>query len=459
MNLYVEAAQSRGANNAACLLPTPGFTAWSTVSNVVSRGSIVANGRLFFVFGGGFYEFSSTAVSTKWGTVVQDANPAQLAYNGKVGGQVGIASGGNVYSFTLATNTFAGPHFGGATTTMLAFADGYGLAFDATTGKVYLSALNDFTTWSLGTFFQRSKFPDPWQTMFVDPNGLIWMIGSETFEVWYDTGTGTQPWAPLSGLYGRHGIGASFAFGSSAQGSFWLARNAEGGTYIVTTRGADPQSIGTYAVDAAIAGYVRSSRVTDAELLLYHDQGHTFANFAFPSAMRTWTFDAEQKMWAERGLFNSAIGDYGLWAPRVHADCFGKHFVGDRTTGTVWVMDTAVSTDVDGQGIRRLRRSPALTNEGAREPIDKIRLLMDVGLGTATGQGSDPQALMRMSTDFGRTWGNEHRASIGRIGEYFRRVEWNRLGAPDSATVEIVWSDPSPVRVTDAWVNPKERAA
>ena len=465
VNLLVEKAQARGARNPeGALLSTPGFAAWSSgTTDVGARALSVAASRLFGVIGGGFYEFSSTGVATRYGSVAQDSNPAQLVYNGTVGGQLGIASGGSIYTFTLSTNTLAGPHFGAVTTTMLNFADGFGLAFAQGTGRVYLSTLNDFSTWSAGTFFQRSKFPDPWQTMFVDANGLIWLIGTETFEVWYNTGTGTQPWAVLSGLYGRYGIEAPFAYSVSALGQFWLARSPDGGTVPVTTRGSTPQPITTYAVEKALADYRRSGSIANAELFTYYDQGHTSPIFSFPTQDATWAYDVEGQSWAERGQWDSPTQAYKVWAPRVHADCFNKHLVGDRTTGTIWEMDTAYATDVDGSGIRRMRITPCLSDEQKREPINRVQLLMDVGLGLGSGQGSDPQAIMQVSDDFGKTYGNELWRSIGRMGEFRTPVTWDRLGANPSTVLKFVFSDPVPIRITDAYFNnledPARRAA
>ena len=459
VNLFVEKAQARGARNPeGALLGTPGFRAWSSsgVTHVGARGAAVAAGRFFQVIGAGFYEFSDTGAPTLRGTVATDSNPAQLVYNGTVGGQLGIASGGSIYSFTLSSNTFAGPHFGAVTTTMLNFADGFGLAFAQGTGRVYLSTLNDFTAWSAGTFFQRSKFPDPWQTMFVDANGLIWMIGSETFEVWYNTGTGTQPWAVLSGLYGRYGIEAPFAYSVSALGQFWLARSPDGGVVPVSTRGSVPQPISTYAVEKAFQDYRRSGSIANAGLFSYHDQGHTFPIISFPTQDATWGYDVQGQSWAERGQWDSARGDYDVWAPCTHADCFGKHLVGDRTTGTIWEMDTTFATDVDGTGIRRLRRTPGLTAEQQRIPIDQLQLLMDVGLGTVTGAGSDPQAMLRVSNDYAHTWSNGRRAGIGRIGEFRKRVTWTRLGAGADNVLEFTFSDPVPIRIVDAYLNNAE---
>lgn len=459
VNLFVESTQSQTAKTVAALMPTPGYQRWSAagVTEVGSRGAVVANGRLFFLIGAKLYEFSMTGVPTARGTVVQDANLGQLVWNGVIGGQLGICSGGNVYSYDLTTNTLSGILLTGGYT-HLCYAKGYGLALNPTTGKVNLSNLNNLSVWGAGTFFQRSNFADPWQAMWSDSSALVWLVGTESFEVWsLSNPSSTQPFAPLSGLSGRFGIAAPFAYGVSGVGMVWIARNGpEGGAIPVWTQGSSPQAVGTYAVNTAIAGYLKTAKISDAELLMYHDAGHTFANIAFPSAPHTWALDLEARGWAERGKWNSLNGSYELWTPRVHADCFGKHLVGDRTTSAIWEMSTAFATETDGTGIRRLRRTPGTTQEGKRIPINRLFLLMDTGV---ADQNIDPIATMRMSTDGGRTFGNERQASYGKVGRYQQRVYWDRCGAPEFPVVECTWSSLAPVRVVNAYYNNMEEAA
>ena len=43
-------------------------------------------------------------------------------------------------------------------------------------------------------------------------------------------------------------------------------------------------------------------------------------------------------------------------------------------------------------------------------------------------QGVDPQVMLRFSDDGGHTWSNERWASMGRIGQYSKRVIFRRLG-------------------------------
>src|SRR5262249_43575360 len=136
-----------------------------------------------------------------------------------------------------------------------------------------------------------------------------------------------------------------------------------------------------------------------------------------------------------------------------------KHLVGDRTTGSIWWMDTNFATDTDGQGIRRLRRTPHFNNEHKRIPIDQVELLMDVGLGLQSGQGSDPQVMFRVSGNGGRTWSNQRQRSAGRIGEWGHRVYWPRLGGSADTVVEFSFSEPIPWRIVDAFINNAEKVA
>lgn len=460
MNLYVERAQAQAAKGRAALMSIPGFQPWtaaSTVSDVGGRAQLVASDRFFALMGGGFYEFDVNGTPTKWGTIAQNANPGQMAYNGVVGGQLLINSGGNAYTFVLATNTFAAVAALAGKVTHIGYSDGYFVAFDVATGKNYLSSLNDGTTWDTGgTFFRRSKFADPQRAMFVDGNGLVWVIGSESFEVWEDTGTGTQPFAPLSGLLGRNGIASSFGFGLAGAVPYWLSQTTEGAGLVVRATGSGVETVSTYAVSNAISMYARTHGITNAEMLIYQDQGHTFLNLTFPND-GTWSMDIEGQNWAQRGRFDSRTGTYGVWSPRAHAYAFGKHLITERTTGVVYVMDQTLATEIDGAGIRRLRRTPAFNQEYRRLPYDKLLLLADVGVGLVSGQGSDPQVMLRCSDDGGVTFGNERIAGMGRLGQYRRMIYWTRLGVSADMAFEVVVSDPVPVRFVNAFINPDSR--
>jgi hypothetical protein len=69
-------------------------------------------------------------------------------------------------------------------------------------------------------------------------------------------------------------------------------------------------------------------------------------------------------------------------------------------------------------------------------------VVFEPGVGLATGQGADPQAMLRWSNDGGATWSNENWRSIGKGGEYRARAIWRSLGRARDRVYELTVTDP-----------------
>jgi hypothetical protein len=68
-------------------------------------------------------------------------------------------------------------------------------------------------------------------------------------------------------------------------------------------------------------------------------------------------------------------------------------------------------------------------------------------------QGADPQVMLRWSDDGGHTWSNEHWVSMGKIGQYYKRVIWRRLGMTTKLRdriYEISGTDPVKIAIMGA---------
>jgi hypothetical protein len=103
--------------------------------------------------------------------------------------------------------------------------------------------------------------------------------------------------------------------------------------------------------------------------------------------------------------------------------------------------------------MRRLRRAPHLSNDGNRITFDKFQLDLETGLGIATGQGEDPQIMLRWSDDGGQTWSSEHWVSAGPQGSYKTRAIWRKLGQARDRVFEVTMTDPIPWRLLNAWID------
>ncbi len=449
VNFYYETLP-QNAKNRAALYPTPGFAAWTTVTDIGGRELFTENGRTLGVIGVGLYEFFQDGTFSRRGDVLQDSNPAQIVTNGAAGGQALIASGGNGYLLNLTTNSLSQVLTGDCV--QIGMLDGYFIAFNPATSKIRLSNLNDGTTWDPTQFAQRSAAADNWKGMIVNQPD-VFLIGGVTGDVWYDAGTFPFPLAPRVGLNFKFGLASSFSLKASGPSAMWLSVNRDGAGIVVRSRGYTPQPVSTLPLETAISNYQRTSTITDAEAFVYQQEGHTFYVLSFPNANATWVYDLDENKWAERSYWNPSQNREDLWRPRVHTYAFGMHLTADRVSGIISKMDVQLGTETDGTAIRRLRRAQQSFVEHRQQPVRNVELYLETGIATATGQGSNPLVMWRTSDDGGKTWGSERQIPAGKIGNYKARVRIWRLGMPRDRVNEMVVSDPIPWRLTAAYVN------
>lgn len=448
VNLYYEQVQARFAPTQGALYPTPGRRAFLTVPDAGGRAlfSAEGTGRVFAVIGGGFYELFSTQTAIKRGDVAQDNYPATISFNSASGGQLLITSGTNGYHFALGTNTFTTVLTNEVT--MGGMIDGRFLAFNIVTGQVRLSALNDGTTWT-AQFFARSAESDMWQAMVIG-NSEIWMLGSVTGEVWYNSGASPQPFALNRGSVFPSGTRAPFSAKRIGDSIVWVSATKDGGGQIMRAQGYNPEPISNYAIETALGQYARAATIDDAEMMTYEQEGHAFAISTYPSGPGTWAIDMQTGSVHELGTWNPLYGRYDAWGPRVHCYAFHKHLVADRTSGIISEMDLDIGNDL-GAPIRRLRIPPPIYASSREQLlISRLSLRIEAGLGLGTGQGSDPKIMMRASKD-GKRWSAERMAGVGRQGEYGARTYWTQLGSSETLWVpEISFTEPIPLRIVGA---------
>jgi hypothetical protein len=106
---------------------------------------------------------------------------------------------------------------------------------------------------------------------------------------------------------------------------------------------------------------------------------------------------------------------------------------------------------------RRLRRSPHIASEQRRLIHSRFQLDVEAGVGQ-TEEGStldpneDPYVYLRWSDDGGHTWSQPIGMSAGKLGEYKKRLIWNRLGDARSRVFEVSMSAPVKWALLDAFI-------
>lgn len=449
VNMILEKMESEGATSKKVLYRVPGLTTFGVSAGGGGRVLFAEAGRLWAVHGLSFEEIDASGTATVRGTVAINGSPATVSSNGDGGGQLLITSGGNAYSYDIATAVLTQIAALNGLATMGDYLDGYGLILDSNNSKLYISALLDFTTWATGTdFAQRSKAPDPWMSMKV--NGIyINLYGEKTSEPWYDSGTSSFPFAPYPSALIPYGISAAFSPAVGEGHSFRLAQSSIGQRYVTHSTGFSEEIVSDFPRQVAFGSYGDVSGAVGEVMNL---DGHILYRLTFPSADITWFYDLTTGVWAQWGTWISAENRYSAHRARWHAVAFGKHIMLDAQTGSIYTLDRDSATDVDGTAIRWLRRAPALSVENEIIFYAYVELLMEVGVGTVTGQGSEPRVMMRRSDDYGQSWSDEVWASLGKPGEYSTRVRWWGEGSAIGRVYEFAGTDPVFTGIVDGFL-------
>lgn len=284
-------------------------------------------------------------------------------------------------------------------------------------------------------FSSKDGAPDDLVTLIVD-HREIYLLGETSSEVWVDQGTSPFPFTRIPGTSTQHGIAAPFSVSRLGNSFAYLSRNNRGLAQIVQMNGYVPQRISTHAVENSLNGRT----ITDAVAWTYQLEGHEVYVISFPTLQLTWCFDIATGMW-HKWLYTNNLGQYERCRGNCAAVFQGYVLVGDYSNGKIYHLDRNVYTD-DGQNVKRLRRAPHLTTDLQRQYFEELQLQFQPGVGLDTGQGQDPQAMLRWSSDGGSTWSNEHWTSIGKIGKYTNRAIWRRLGWSRDRIFEVTVSDP-----------------
>jgi hypothetical protein len=440
VNWYLEKNESPKASIPWALRPTPGLSTFATAATGPNRGLWAQDGFCLAVSGAVFYELTAAGVLTDRGPVALDTRRVTICSSGDAGMEAFITSGGSGYIFNLTTHGLSAP-IAGLLADQGAYLDGYFLALDRATATFRISDLLDGLTWTSTQLAQRSSAGDRWQALLVSGQ-YIFLFGSETTDVWTNQGAFPFPFAP-AGAVVQFGIAANDSAVDLNGVPYWLSQSAKGlGPVVRATGLGRPERISTHAVETAMRGY---ATVADAQGFGYEMDGHRFYVLMFPTAQAGWVFDETTDQWHEWLAWDAATDTYQ--APRAVSYCyaFGRQLVGDRESGAIYTLSPAHLDDA-GAIIRRMRRVPfpILQGDGHQVVLDQVRVALEPGVGLQTGQGSDPEVMLRVSRDGGATYGNERRVSAGAAGAFQTRVSWHRCGRflDGWGVVEIVVTDP-----------------
>lgn len=444
VNLYLEADESKGESARAMLVGTPGMRAWAPALAVQAGEGVralypLSNGYLMAVAGASVYWINASGAAALVGTLRTSTGPVGIDENGST---AAIADGAARYAVNMTS--WVMETLSGGAADRVAFIDGY-FAFNRPNSQqfdvsdLYSTAIAD------SSYASAEGAPDRLVSLIADHREL-WLFGQTSTEVWVNSGNADFPFERLPQAFIQAGCAAAHSVCRLDNSVVWLGSGERGTGIVWRADGYRPVRISTHAIERAIQSY---PTVSDAFAFVYQQDGHEFYVLTFPSADRTWAFDAATGEWHERAWFDAGN------VQRAHrASCAAAYaggvIVGDRASGQLAVYDLDTYTE-GGSPIRRIRTAQHLKSPDLRRRAHRmLQIDMESGTGLQTGQGTVPQAMLRWSDDGGRTWGGEMWASFGRVGEYKARARWRRLGSAFDRVYELTIADPVKVAIVGA---------
>lgn len=450
-NLYCETNEDPNGKSPMSLYHTAGLS--QSVYQLVGpsvRGMYFFNGRMFAVSGPSFYECLPNGTTTNVNPVGNDNSLVSFTAGPN---QILFASAGMMYVFNLTSNiltpvnpaTYIAPIFA------VAYVDGFFLAVTKGSGEFQVSTPDDATSWNLLDESIVSVFPDSIVAMQVAYRQPIF-FGPKQSQAYFDSGQAITPIIPVPGGFIEQGAVSSTAISFLDNSIFWLGADSRGSAIAWRANGYTPARVSTHATEFAWQGY---STVSDAISYSFQDQGHTFWHLYFPTANKSWRYDAATQLWHEVSYLNGGMPT--AHRSQVYCFAFGKHLVGDWASGNIYEMNIKYLTDF-GQPIERKRRAPIVSNENQYIFHHQLQVDVETGLGPQPplldGRGfrRGPMMNLRWSDDSGHTWSNTYAVDCGQAGAFKTRAIWRRLGRSRARVYELTMTDPIPWRIIDAYL-------
>jgi len=437
INWYTEIDPFRQDRGVIALYPTPGLVPVAQLPVQAEVRGLFANtgaARMMAAVGNQVFSLDKAYSMTFAGTLNTSSGPVSIVDNGTV---AMVADGVNRYSYSTGVGTMAVLNdgaFPGAdrvdvVDTFIVYNNPLTNQWGCTNaGSIASSALN---------VSSKDGAPDNLVTLIVNQRE-VYLLGEKTTEVWINTGAFPFPFQRITGTSSQHGVAAKFSIARLGESFAWISKDDRGQSVVVQMNGYRPDRISTFAVETALNSY---PTLNDARAYSYQQNGHEFYVLTLPAADVTWVYDLATQLWHKR-----AWRDSKNVLHRHRSNCgtiFNNQIiVGDWQNGKLYSMSLSNFTD-DGAPIPCIRRAPHLVGPNIERMFyHEMQLQFQPGVGLQSGQGSDPQAMLRWSDDGGSTFGNEHWRGLGKVGKYKNRARWTQMGEARDRIYEVTVTDP-----------------
>lgn len=331
--------------------------------------------------------------------------------------------------------------YDGTTLSTVAFPDGANVAHVSVggsrywmvrkdTGKLYFTDALESDVEALD-FLTAESLPDRLlQTLWID--GALIGFGSESIEFFQQTGNAELPLVPLTNMVIEKGIRATNC--ATGLGPTFACVTNENNVILQS----ENNVISNPGLQARIAA--------SANVRLFTFLLDGMEMLALRLDEETQVYNPLTRLWSE-------FATYGLsnWGVR----CEASGVFGSAIDGKTLEWGAYTDAQATNGVLERRWRAGAPINAGGLS-IDNLQLRVNVGQ-TAVLEGNDAEPIIErgLSRDAGQTWGEWDGVSLGKQGEYRKKVEWRAQGLASRPAflTEFRCTHPVPLRVSDVLIN------
>ena len=415
INCYREPVAD-GGRTRAVLQAVPGMTARESLPSVFMRAMATIDGTLYVACGGTLYRMIGDTPAAAIGSIADSAETTISGHDG----HVTIVAGGAYYVWDGAT--LSSPAAGAITNHgSVDHVSNYTVITELGGNKFEWSALADPTSLP-GLNFATAAERDDNLLRVMAISGTIWLFGTASTEIWYETGLGgAEAFAQIDGATKDTGLK-----------SFGLICAFDGGAFFVGDDDLVRVTTGTDFEVVSIPGVISAIRDSDPLQCVYYEaRGHKFCAILF-AARPAWIFDLATREWHERaeGVL------HGPWGIAATAKMVDVWYAG-RNNGDIAALG---ETYADGAAaLIREAVSATLYSDGNMMTLAELEFFAPVGRKDA---GREPVLEFFISGDGGETWGRGRTIGFGAVGAYGKRLIWRALGRHRQITAKVRISDP-----------------
>lgn len=276
--------------------------------------------------------------------------------------------------------------------------------------------------------------------------GSLYLFGSKTVEIWQRGSGEYETWVRTSyTTNASNGIQCPYSIATCGSTLFYLGSGESFAKGIMKVEGASYSKVS----DDWLESKLLEERSDTVYAFAYAVGSHNFYVLHLPTVGECWVYDTDTGEWHQRVSRDRVSGVEIQWRCAAML-WFGGRFLAFCHDGNMYSHGEDWYFEDYGDELSipmtRHRQGPVIVNENAPFIFDE--LAVECNVGSFDDYELAPKLLLEVSRDGGNTWGNVRSSSLGKAGQYSRRVRFHGLGLNRLCVLRLTYSHPTALELT-----------